>query len=238
MQTKISKTFLSQAFITLGDILYPKVVKVFGEFALKSGKEIPHTKSQTNFSEHNFLENLDVFSEEEKFEILTELSQIGPSSIFPERKLFREKLHQEYPHLKKNGRYETFHETIEKTTHFLANYPKALDRYKLATQYFYQESDLQTLVITLYNSIEELMREVQKRDWQWDQSHKELKKTFEGKLNSHFVKMFFDLLKSYEKYQNENARHRNNINAAEVEFIFEMSSVFLRQIVNLYKVSK
>ena len=116
MQTKISKTFLSQAFITLGEIPYPRVAKVFGELAFKSGKEIPHTESQTNFSERNFLENLDVFSEEEKFEILTELSQIGLSSIFPERKLFCEKLHQEYPHLKKNGRYETFHETIEKTT--------------------------------------------------------------------------------------------------------------------------
>lgn len=232
-----SKTFLSQAFIAFEGIPNRGFAKVFNEIAENSGKAIPHPELVSQYKERNFYTNLDVFTEQEKFEILYRLSQVGVvGNINLQRKDFGERLHREYSHWKKDGRFEVFHETVEKTKHFLGQYPKALDRYNLASEQFYQEIDPQTVVNCLWHALEELMREIQGRDWQWDKSRKELEIKFKGKMNPQFVGIFFHVLDSYALYQNESARHRNNIDLAEVELVFEMSSVFLRQIVKLYKV--
>ena len=51
----------------------------------------------------------------------------------------------------------------------------------------------------------------------------------------HFRNMFSTLTKYFTDYQNDNIKHNDNVNIEEIEFIIELTSLFMRSIIKLNK---
>ncbi len=234
MQNVFSSTFLSQAFKSFEGIPNSRITDVFRRVARNSEPciELPYPEEQTLFKDRNFLENLSAFSNEDKFQILDELSQIGNvGNINPQRENFRKILLSEYGFLQAESRSKAFSDVFIETTHFLEKYPKAKKKYLSCIDQFERNSDAIHLLDDLRKSVEFLMKEILKSRKSWNGLVEDLgKKNATSGISVRFRNMFFTLLKHFEEFQNEEVKHNElaNTDAESIEFMFEITSAFLR----------
>lgn len=180
--------------------------------------------------------NLESFSDEEKYFIIDDLctDQIftGSNEVLG----LRIKLQNDFSNLDmiNTENDELDLEILDKTKHLLDDFPeiktlydKAINNYKLK---YFERSVLDDMRLCL----ELLLKKIFNNNKSLENQISEIGNFVTKKGGSiEFTNMFQKLIDYYSKYQNSYIKHNDKVNKQEVEFIIEMSSLFMKNIMKL-----
>lgn len=196
-------------------------------FKEKDGKSVPNKRTALQ-------KNLQCFSDKELYIIIRDLCDLDKFKGNENVSELKTKLLTNYSALAPVGEIEE--EFIEETSHWLEKYHSAFQHYNEAYRK-YKSQDEQLIRNTLDDArlaLELLLKEILANDKSLENQQGELGKFIVEKGGTkEFFNMFWQLLNHYSSYQNNKVKHNNNITEVEITFIFELTSVFMRQLVRL-----
>lgn len=241
--------FLSYASSILGEtsagLTGNDIAKYFVEYAMKFDVHIEFSDSPfySEEIEGKFITkkealrmNLQCFSDEQKFFIIRDLCKLSRFRTNEEAKKLHIKLVQNFSELDtiRNEDEILDYEIINKTRHWLENFEKASKCYNKAMEVYQLKTFERNLLDNLRLALELLLKEI------FDN-----KKSLENqKVNigilvkkaggsKEYVNMFLKLNDYYQNYQNTYVKHNDNVNSHEIEFIVELTSIFMKQLVKM-----
>lgn len=243
---KNTDAFIAETAQTLGDtddgLTGAEIGKYSVSYATRYNIDIPHTtppfkkKDGTLVSNKRtaLQENLQCFSGEQQYIIIRDLCELEKFKDNDQVRTLKTKLVRDYSALAPVGEIEE--EFIAETSHWLENYPDAFQHYN-ETYRKYTSQDVQLVRNTLDDArlaLELLLKEILGNDKSLENQQKELGKFIVEKGGTkEFSNIFWQLLNHYSSYQNNKVKHNDNITEVEITFIFELTSVFMRQLVRL-----
>jgi hypothetical protein len=241
--THIPVPFLGYAADILADtsrgLSGNQIVKAFNAYAVEHNVNIPHAVYPFEASNKRtaFLENLRAFSPPLQYIIIKNLIDHSNFAIrqYDELKTLKIKLVSQFSNLAPKDEFSKLNETLtEETRHWLDSYPSALELYVQAIHKYKHGIFSRNLLDDLRLSLELLLNEIFRND-----------KSLESQLNNigqlvsdtggskEFSNMFSKLIDYYAKYQNTYVKHDDAVIEDEVEFIFEITSSFMRHIIRV-----
>ena len=123
---------------------------------------------------------------------------------------------------------------LEETKHWLKDYPDVLRLYEKAEEKYRAGNDTRGMMDDLRLAFETLLKQILKSDRVMENLIKELKSFLKEKGGTvQITSMLQNLLTFYSAFQNENVKHNDRAKDIEAEFIFELTSSFLRHIVRM-----
>jgi hypothetical protein len=123
---------------------------------------------------------------------------------------------------------------IEETSHWLENYPESLKLYKEALTKFENGIYNRNLLDDLRLSLEKLLQSVFNNGKSLENQITNLGDHLNAKGGSkELTNMFVKLVEYYSKYQNTYVKHDDAVIEEEIEFIFEITSSFMKHIIRL-----
>jgi hypothetical protein len=235
--------FLSSAADVLADtengLSGNDIVKSMNAYAFEYNVDIPHATYP--FEAQNkrtaLFENIRAFDAPLQYKIIRELCEHRKflSGEYKEVRQLKVKLVSQFSHIAPTDEFSKLNETLtEETRHWLDSYPKALDLYIQAIQKYKHGIFSRNLLDDLRLSLELLLKSVFENE-----------KSLENQLSTvgsfvgatggskEFSNMFSKLIDYYTKYQNTYIKHDDAVVNEEVEFIFEITSSFMRHIIRL-----
>ena len=245
MQTEqeIPAEFVSSAADILGDttggLSGSQIVAVSKALAFDRDVPIPHGKYPFEAPNKRtaLFENVMAFKGRDRFAILLALLERCESKN-PDtstRGLVHElriKLFTRFGHLADTPLHAISISIIEEMPHWLAGAPEALRLYKEALTKqeagVFQRNALDDLRLALELLLKRLLGNEKSLENQLGEVGKLI--TNSGG-SSELVNMFVKLLDYYSKYQNTYVKHDAAVNSAEIDFIFEITSAFMKQLV-------
>lgn len=216
-----------------------EVVKAFNAYSVEYGIDIPH--STYPFEAPNkrtaLLDNLRKFPAPLQYKIIRDLCEHRSFSgkTYDALKDLKVKLVSQYSHLAPKDALSKLDESLtEETRHWLDSYPNALELYVQAIHKYKNGVFSRNLLDDLRLSLELLLKSVFAND-----KSLENQLSFVGTFVSsrggskEFSNMFSKLIDYYSRYQNTYVKHDDAVVEEEVEFIFEITSSFMRHIIRL-----
>ena len=217
-----------------------EVVKAFNAYAVEHNINIPHAAYPFEAPNKRtaLLENLKCFPPYLQFKIIRELCDHRTfyNKQYDELKSLKVKLVSQFAHLAPKDEFSKLNETLtEETRHWLDSFPNALELYLQAIHKYKHGIFSRNLLDDLRLSLELLLKSVFKND-----------KSLENQLGNvgcfvndaggskEFSNMFSKLIDYYAKYQNTYIKHDDAVVEEEIEFVFEISSSFMRHIIRLH----
>ncbi|SOE66916.1 hypothetical protein SAMN05414139_02934 [Burkholderia sp. D7] len=215
------------------------IVKFFNAYAVEHNIDIPHATYPFEAPNKRtaLLENLKAFPSPLQYKIISALCEHASFSLkrYDGPKSLKVKLVSQFAHLAPKDEFSKLNETLtEETRHWLDRFPDALNLYLQAIHKYRHGIFSRNLLDDLRLSLELLMKEVFSND-----------KSLENQLNNvgqfvsnaggskEFSNMFSKLMDYYAKYQNSYIKHDDAVVEEEVEFVFEITSSFMRHIIRL-----
>jgi len=120
-------------------------------------------------------------------------------------------------------------EIIEETKHWLDNYPKSHAVYISALEKLSKKTFERNVVDDLRLSLELLVKELTGKNKSLENQIQEIGAFQKQKgVSPESTNLLSKLINYYTDYQNRYAKHDDNVNSSEVEFIFELTSVFMK----------
>lgn len=246
MNKKITDAFIAEVAKTLGDtkdgLTGTEIVQYSVSYATKYNIDIPYTTSPLKEKDGSpvpnkrtaLQKNLQCFSDEKLYIIIRDLCELEKFKDNQNVLELKMKLFRDYSTLAPVGEIEE--EFIEETSHWLEKYHSAF-RYYNESYRKYKSQNKQLIRNTLDDArlaLELLLKEILGNDKSLENQQKELGKFIVEKGGTkEFSNMFWQLLNHYSSYQNNKVKHDDNITEVEITFIFELTSVFMRQLVLL-----
>lgn len=246
MNKEITKAFIAKVADVLGDTNYglsgAEICKYLVSYATKYNIDIPYTeypfkeKDGTSVSNKRtaMQKNLRCFSGKTLYVIIRELCGLDKFKNNEQVKNLKTILFRDYSALAPVDEIEE--ELIDETSHWLETYPDAFQHYNEAYRK-YKSQDEQLYRNTLDDArlaLELLLKAILVNDKSMENQREKLGKFIEEKGGTkEFANMFWQLLNHYSSYQNNKVKHNENIAKAEITFIFELTTVFMRQLVRL-----
>lgn len=246
MNKKITDAFIAEAARTLGDtnngLTGSEICRYLVSYATRYHIDIPYTtypfmeKDGTPVANKRtaLQKNLQCFSDEVLYIIIRDLCELEKFKDDQKVLDLKMKLLRDYFALAPVGEIEE--EFIEETSHWLEKYHSAFQHYNESYRK-YKSQDAQLVRNTLDDArlaLELLLKEILGNDKSLENQQKELGKFIVEKGGTkEFSNMFWQLLNHYSSYQNNKVKHNDNITEVEIIFIFELTSVFMRQLVRL-----
>jgi hypothetical protein len=236
----MSQAFTQYAADILGDLqsglTAREITSTMNAYAVDAGVEIPHRSYPYSAANKRvvIIDNLQPFAERERYLILLALSEkLAPRSSAASK--LRLQLIAKYGHLAGDaGLTEVNQELVEQVQHWLAAFPEVLELYNAALQKYQAATFTRNLLDDLRLALEKLLREVlgnaKSLENQLAPLGEFIKK--EG-ASPEFVNMFRTLLDYYAKYQNTYVKHDAAVVDHEVEFIVELTSAFMKQVLRV-----
>jgi hypothetical protein len=147
------------------------------------------------------------------------------------------KLVTRYSHLDDQGQTSDINPTlIEETRHWLTPFPSVLELYVSALQKHDSKLFVRNLLDDLRLALEKLAQELLGNQKTLENQVQPLgKRVKEYGGSSEFSNMFLKLIEYYTKYQNTYVKHDDAVVEAEVEFLFEITSSFMKHLVRLHQ---
>ncbi|AOA57110.1 hypothetical protein [Acinetobacter larvae] len=216
-----------------------KITKLFSAYAVDFNVDVPYASLPLNAPNKRtaLLENLKCFQPEQQYKIILELcdSPYLPQPIDTSIDNLKIQLIARYSSLFGTISSETLNQAlVEETKHWLGAYPLSLKQYESALLKFENNIFERNLLDDLRLALELLLKSIFNND-----------KSLENQLSSigtyintsggspHFSNMFQKLVDYYSKYQNTFVKHNDAVIEQEIEFIFEMTSSFMKHLVKL-----
>lgn len=254
MNSKImTPAFIKHAAEILGDTdhgLKGSIIgKLLGDYAYQYSRDIPYTLSDYRLKNKNgeearnkrtaLEENLKVFSPQEQYIIIRDLCNHDTLKNKDAVKSLALKLQEDYGHLApKEDITEEINQEIEEAQHYLDSYPGALKVYNEALRK-YRSKDRQLLRNMLDDArlaLELMLKSILSNDKSLEKQLPELGRWIQKSGGSkEFTNTFQKILDHYSNYQNEHIKHNDNVIEEEVLYIFEQTTLFLRQLARLAK---
>ena len=242
----ISDAFLCDAAGTLGDtdngLTGSEICNYLVRYATKYNRDIPFVKypfkkgdGTSSVNKRTALQsNLKSFSCTEQYIIIRELCNLEKFNNNENVKTLKLKLLKDYKNFAPVVEIEEVF--IEETSHWLKEYSNAFRHYNDA-YHKYKSEDEQLYRNTLDDArlaLEELIREILGNNKSIENQKEEIGKFIEERNGTkEFFNMFWKLLNHYSTYQNNRVKHHENIIENEIAFIFELTTIFMRQLVRL-----
>ena len=220
------------------------IVQLTANYAVEYDVRIPHPVYPFKAPNKStaFCENLMAFSGWQQFRIIKELCDRRSFSFAPsnDRKQLKLLLLKRYAHLAPESESSLINETlIKETKHWLNGYLEVLEPYNDALVKYEGRIFHRNLLDDLRLALEMLLRAVFGN-----------KKSLENQIeffgsyikdrggSTELVNMFVKLVDYYAKYQNTYVKHDDAVIEEEIEFIFEITSSFMKHLIRLNNVEQ
>lgn len=240
---EIPNTFIEYAVSILGDTNYGltggEIANLSSAYAFDFNVDIPFASYPFPPSLPNkrtaLRENIKKFSSTQQFKIIKELCEHNRLKGNPNVEDLRIKLITRYGNLSASP--DAINEILlEETKHWLSNYQIPLNQYQSALTKFNNGIFQRNLLDDLRLSLELLLKEIFGNSKSLENQISEIGEFIKSKNGSkEFANMFQKLIEYFSKYQNTYIKHRDNVIEQEVEFIFEITSSFMKHLVRLHK---
>ncbi len=239
----IPSMFLTHASDVLGDteagLSGSNIVKAFTGYAFDLNVNIPH--SSYPFDAPNkrtaLLENLRRFEPKDQYRIIKELCEHPklPQPVPDSVNNLKIQLIARYSDQFGSVSSETLNETlIEEAKHWLSDYADSLKLYDTALTKFNNNVFERNLLDDLRLSLELLLKAIFQNSKSVENQIPQIGSFISSKGGSkEFSNMFRTLVDYYSKYQNSFVKHNDAVIEEEVEFIFEMTSSFMKHLVKM-----
>lgn len=177
--------------------------------------------------------NLERFTPEQQFKIIKELCELEQFAGNTKVKDLKLKLITRYGHL--NADSDVINEIlIDETKHWLNDYPDSLKLYQSALDKFKGNIFERNLLDDLRLSLEILLKSILNNDKSLENQLSGLGKFIQDRNGSKELgNMFQKLVEYFSKYQNTYIKHDDNVIEEEIEFIFEISSSFMKHFIRI-----
>lgn len=117
---------------------------------------------------------------------------------------------------------------------FISDYDKAKEQFELALEGYLAGKEERQIVDCLRLSLELFLKQFLANDKSLEKQKSILGKYLEGKNVSVEIRnMYMQLFDYYEKYNNNHAKHNNNVEYAEIDFLVYLTGSFLRFLIKL-----
>lgn len=145
------------------------------------------------------------------------------------------KLVTRYGHL--NTELDSVNEIlIDETKHWLNDYPDSLKQYQSALDKFKGNIFERNLLDDLRLSLELLMKGILENEKSLENQLSDLGKFIQDRGGSKELgNMFQKLIEYFSKYQNSYVKHNDNVIEEEIEFVFEITSSFMKHFIRINK---
>ncbi|WP_419684801.1 hypothetical protein ACN22W_13305 [Burkholderia theae] len=243
MFDEIPPNFIQYAADILGDtsagLSGPDIIRVTGAYAIEYDVNLPHPTYpfQAGNKRTALYENLMEFSPSQQYRIIKELCDHRSFSLKPNpaRKELKLRLISRYSNLDPRDVPSEINETlIEETKHWLHGYPEALSLYTQALEKYDHGVFQRNLLDDLRLSLERLLRSIFDNNKSLENQVSLVGEYIKSSGGSpELSNMFVKLLDYYAKYHNSYVKHDDAVIEEEVEFIFEITSSFMKHLVRL-----
>lgn len=125
---------------------------------------------------------------------------------------------------------------IDETKHWLNDYPDSLKQYQSALDKFKGNIFERNLLDDLRLSLELLMKGILENEKSLENQLSDLGKFIQDRGGSKELgNMFQKLIEYFSKYQNSYVKHNDNVIEEEIEFVFEITSSFMKHFIRINK---
>lgn len=241
----IPNTFIEIAGDLLGHTKFglsaSEIANKMSAYAFDLNVDIPYPKSPfpTDGSVPNkrfaLKRNLEKFAPEQQFKIIRELTELEKFKDVKEVRDLKLKLITRYGHL--NTEADKVNEIlIEETKHWLHGYDNALKVYLSALEKFKNNIFERNLLDDLRLSLEILVKEILENNKSLENQLSDLGQFINSNNGSkELANMFQKLIEYFTKYQNSYVKHDDKVIEEEIEFIFEITSSFMKHFIRMKK---
>lgn len=241
--SNIPNTFLTYASDILGEttngLSGSNIVKTFTSYAIDYDVDIPYSNIPLDAPNKRtaLLDNLRCFQPEQQYKIIRELCehQNLPQPISDSINNLKIQLIARYGAQFGSVSSETLNlSLIEDVKHWLSDFENSHKLYESALSKFYKNIFERNLLDDLRLSLELLLKEIFENGKSLENQIPYLGKFISLNGGSkEFSNMFRILVDYYSKYQNTFIKHNDAVIEEEIEFIFEMTSSFMKHLVKL-----
>ena len=241
---QIPNTFLSRASDILGDTTFglsgSVIVKEFTNYAYDFNIEIPYNSYPFDAPNKRtaLLENLRQFEPQQQYKIIRELCEHPklPQPVNEEVNNLKIQLIARFASHFGVDFEETLNQPlVEEVKSFLSSYPRSEPVYLSALTKFNNGIFERNLVDDLRLSLELLLKSVFGNEKSLENQISEIGSFISSNGGSkHFSNMFRTLVDYYAKYQNAFVKHDDAVIEEEIEFIFEMTSSFMKHLIKMH----
>lgn len=239
----IPPNFIQYAADVLGDTVLgltgANIVRVTATCAVEYDVEIPHPTYPFDAANKRtaLYENLMAFRPQQQYRIIKELCDHRSLPTIPDqkRKDLRVRLVTRYGHLGRGDDASEINETlIEQTRHWLDDHPEVLSLYNEALAKYGHGGFNRNLLDDLRLALEKLLRAVLGNHKSLENQLQFLGTYIKDRDGSkELANMFVRLIDYYATYHNTYVKHDDAVIDEEIEFIFEMTSSFMKHLIRL-----
>ncbi|MFA6059619.1 MAG: hypothetical protein WC756_15540 [Taibaiella sp.] len=212
-----------------------EINKYFSEYALHFNKVIQYEQKPLGKAP-SIMFFLDHFSTAQKFYVINDLldkPKLAYKNGIKELHARLLKDYKEYDANEVEGE-ELNEKLINQTRHWLDSYPAVLKVYNSAIEKYELHSFQRNILDDLRLALEQLLKLMFNNNAPLEKQVNNVGMYLEEKGGSkEYRVMFTTLISHYTNYQNNNVKHDNNVNDNEVEFMIEMTSVFMKNLISL-----
>lgn len=230
---KLDDAFLSYACDILADTNFGlsgmKIVEICNSYAIDFNRVTPHGTYPFDAPNKRtaLRENLRVFSGTEQFRIIKEMCELPSLQDIDKVKELKVKLFSRYGNLATGKISET--ELIQKTKHWLANYPQALKQYESALAKFegsiFERNTLDDMRLAFELLVKDLLGNGKSLENQISEIGSALK---QSGASVELRNMVQQVIKYYTDFQNNHVKHNDAVNSMEIEYTIELTSVVMK----------
>ncbi|MFW5983555.1 MAG: hypothetical protein ACOCQ4_03575 [bacterium] len=179
--------------------------------------------------------NLEVFTPEQQFKIIKELCKLDKFNGNFKVKELKLKLITRFGHL--DSESDSVNEIlIDETKHWLHGYDEPLKVYDSALEKFKNNIFERNLLDDLRLSLELLVKKILNNDKSLENQLTDLGTFIKNNNGSKELgNMFQKLVEYFTKYQNTYVKHDDKVIEEEIEFIFEITSSFMKHFIRMNK---
>jgi hypothetical protein len=154
---------------------------------------------------------------------------------YPELGAFKTELVLKFSHLDPRSEESALDQSlVDEAKHYLQSHPRAHTAFSAALTKYDHGAFHRNLLDDLRLALEQLLRDVLKNNRSLENQIAEFGSFVKSRGGSpEFRNMFQKLLKYYTDYQNSYVKHDDAVVEHEVEFIFEITASFMKQVVRL-----
>jgi hypothetical protein len=239
----IPATFIQYAADILGDtnagLSGPNIVKATAAYAVEYDVRLPHPTYpfEAGNKRTALYENLMAFSPSQQYRIIKELCDHPSFSLVPnaKRKELKLRLVTRYQKFTPERDGSEINETlIEETRHWLDGYSDVLTLYNGALAKYETGVFHRNLLDDLRLALEKLLHAVLGNDKSLENQIGLVGSYIKDRGGSkELANMFVKLVEYYAKYQNSYVKHDDAVIEEEIEFIFEITSSFMKHLIRL-----